>query len=84
MRKLQIFAFTNICKPIFATFVSVVKGPQMGFIVLFTSYRNTQLRCQSQTDSAAKSVSAPFYSTVLSWSRDQSWGGHVTKILRVT
>jgi hypothetical protein len=56
----------------------------MGFIVLFASYRSTQFVCQSQTDSAAKSISAPFYSTVqvshpsggvpkLDWSRDQSF-----------
>jgi hypothetical protein len=61
---------------------SVVKGPQMGFIVLFASCRSTQFMRQSQTDSAAKSISAPFYSTVLRWSRDQSWCGHVTKVSR--
>jgi hypothetical protein len=76
---LAYFWYTYFTKKNLAT---VVKGPQMGFIVLFTSYWNTQLRCQYQTDSAAKSVSAPFYSTVRSESRDQSWSGHVTKVLR--
>jgi hypothetical protein len=50
----------------------VAKGPQMGFIILFASYRSTQFGRQSQTDSAAISVSVLFIVGMP--------GGHMTKV----
>jgi uncharacterized membrane protein len=62
---------------------SVVKGPQMVFIILFASYGSTQLGVSLKL-TLPLCQSVRFYSTNARWSRDQSFNKTSRNYLKVS